>query len=835
MKKLLLFVVLICYNNFYSQCADPSITDFECTPASYAFTGNLTSIANPFSSGINTSATVGQYTGDGTAGFDNLTFDNGSSINLATNNVFKFKVYSTKVVPLVAKLEGGTSAGVEIPLTVDITGAWIEYTVDFSSRSAENHNKIVLFFNFNRTDGTASDVYYIDDIRWEASSSSTLPTVTNFESTKPAVGSYPAKLLTVSNHVPSGINTSNTIGQYTDDGTNGFDGLIFNYGSAIDLSTNNILKIKLYSTRSIQILAKLEGGSSAREIYSDFSGTVGSLNSWVELKFDFSAFANNSTGGDGNTRIVLFVNAAVSTGAAEEIHYLDDIVWAPTSTWTGAADSNWTNAGNWTGGVPTSNSQVSISNVGASPIIGNASDTSVEVNNLVVDNAATLTVKNGSTLLVNGISEGNVTYTRNITTPAATGTTAVDNLEGWHLMASPVLGQVITTTWADANGIASGTASNRGIATYNNAVASGNWNYFSGTTSTFATGSGYSIKRTVTGDVSFTGTLSTVDISNIAISTNTTSFNLVGNPFLAYLKSSLILTTNTNLLDSQTIWIWNPSTKNYETKVTGDDFKIAPGQGFFVKAASAGNIKMPKAAQESGTDTFLKSSSKPEIVINITNGNLERFTKIRYNDNSTTDFDNGFDGELFTGSSNDLTIYSKLVSNTSDKKYQIQSLPNNGLEDMVVPLEFYSKVDNKLTLTADVNGLAENYKVYLEDKVFDTFTRLDESDSEIELDITRGQTNGRFFVHTTANVLSVNDNNISNISLFKSNNNLIIRGLQNAKTDVSIFNTLGVKVSKTSFIASLNYSMNLPKLPTGIYIVTVTSGQIELNKKIIIE
>lgn len=826
-------MVLTCYSNIYSQCTDPLITDFECSPASYAFTGSLTSTANPFSTGINTSANVGQYTDDGTAAFDNLTFDNGGVIDLSTNNIFKFKVYSTNVVPLVVKLEGGTSPGVEIPVAIDITGAWIEYTVDFSSRSAENHQKVVFFFRFNQTDGTSSDIYYVDDIRWETGTTSTLPTVTDFESTKPAIGSYPTKLLTVSNHVPSGINTSSTIGQYTDDGTNGFDGLIFDYGSAIDLTTNNILKIKLYSTSSIQILAKLEGGSADREIWSSFSGDEGALNSWIEFTYDFSLYSNNSTGGDGNTRIVLFVNAGVSSGTTSDIFYIDDVVWGPTSTWTGAVDSDWTDAGNWTGGVPSSISQVSIPNVGTSPIIGDSSDTNVEVNNLTVDGAATLTVKNGSTLLVNGISEGNVSYTRNITTPVATGIPAVDNLEGWHLMSSPVSGQALTTTWADENGIASGTSSNRGIASYNN--TSGNWDYFTGTSSTFSTGSGYSIKRTLTGDVSFTGTLSTVDVDDIAISTNTTSFNLVANPFLAYANSALILTTNTTLLDSETIWLWDPSTKNYETKVTGDNFKIAPGQAFFVKAASAGNITIPKAVQETGTDTFLKSNLKPEIVINITDGDLMRFTKIRYDESSTTDFDNGFDGEIFTGFSSKLNIYSKLVANSSDKKYQIQSLPNNDLDTMIIPLEISSEDDTSITISANIISLPENYKVFLEDRLLNTFTRLDEVSNTIELNILKGETTNRFFVHTTSSALSTDLVNTTNISVYKSNNDLRINGLENSTTKVSLFNILGAEVMTTSFIATSNHTLALPKLSKGVYIVAIESDKVQLNKKIIID
>jgi hypothetical protein len=45
--------------------------------------------------------------------------------------------------------------------------AWTEYTLDFSDQAIANHNKIVLFFNGGAAEGTATDIYYIDDLKWE--------------------------------------------------------------------------------------------------------------------------------------------------------------------------------------------------------------------------------------------------------------------------------------------------------------------------------------------------------------------------------------------------------------------------------------------------------------------------------------------------------------------------------------------------------------------------------------------------------------------------------------------------------------------------------------------
>ena len=74
-------------------------------------------------------------------------------------------------------------------------------------------------------------------------------------------------------------------------------------------------KRQLYSPSSIQVLVKLEGGTDG-EVWSDYSLE----NTWEEFNFDFS-----SSVGNGNTKIVLFFNAAQETGTSTDIYYIDDI------------------------------------------------------------------------------------------------------------------------------------------------------------------------------------------------------------------------------------------------------------------------------------------------------------------------------------------------------------------------------------------------------------------------------------------------------------------------------------------------------------------------------
>ncbi|QTE22405.1 T9SS type A sorting domain-containing protein [Polaribacter cellanae] len=842
MKKIVLLLAFISYNAFYAQCADPIITNFECSPPSYTPTGNLTPVTNPFSESINTSANVGRYTDDGTAAFDNLTFDKGAAIDLSTNNILKFKIYSTKLVPLVVKLEGGaTSTALETPLTIDVTNSWVEYTVDLSSQSAEDHQKLVFFFNFNKTDGTATDIYYIDDIRWEASTTSTDPVVTDFESTKPSQGGFPNNKLTiVSNHVSSGINTSASIGKYKDDGTNGFDGLIFEYGTAINLATNNILKIKLYTPTSIQILAKLEGGTEAREVFSPFSTAIGPVNSWIEFTFDFSAYANNASGGDGNTRIVLFVNAAVTSGTPSDIYYLDDIIWTNKTTWTGAVSTDWALPGNWTGGVPTSTSEVIIPDVANDPIIGVLTSTGAVTGNITTNNV--LTIASGSSLIVNGIATGEVTYKRNLVTPALTGDAVADKLEGWHLVGSPVNGQGYNNSYANTNGIAT-SGTKRGIATYNNAVATGNWSYLQDNDSnsgTFRTATGYTVKTATTSNVSFKGTLNTVEVNKAITVGAGTPFNLLSNPFASYINSGafLNLKKNSDKLTSKTIWVWNSSTKNYDTKVSGDAFKLAPGQGFFVSSSSAGDVTFEKSIQShQGTDTFLKPEPKPEVELTITDGTLNRYAKLYYNKLASKGFDNGLDGETFGGVPNKLDVFTQLLENNKGKNYQIQALPNTNLESNIIPVGIKAEAGKQITFSAKAINLPSNIYVFLEDRITNTFTNLSEENSNYKVTLFKSLNGiGRFYLHTTQSTLSVADAPIEDISIYKTDiNNLKIVGLPNGNTSIKLFNIVGKQIINSSFTSNGVKDITLPKIANGIYIVQLITEAGQLNKKIILD
>ena len=218
---------------------DPNIiSDFQCQ-ANVVLDG-VEAVLNPDESGANTSRFVGQYN-DPSAPWDALIIDYGSSIDLSTFNTFKIKVKSSVAGILKAKLEGGSSPGKEVDANITNTSGWVEYSFDFSDQFNQNHTKLVLFFNAG-VENDGSDVYYIDDLKWVttpdpcAGVATDLNVVNDFDCQKNQ--EVPEVELTA-NPSKSDINNSKFVGKYIDE-MGSFDAVIIDYGSSIDLSTNNV-------------------------------------------------------------------------------------------------------------------------------------------------------------------------------------------------------------------------------------------------------------------------------------------------------------------------------------------------------------------------------------------------------------------------------------------------------------------------------------------------------------------------------------------------------------------------------------------------------------------
>jgi hypothetical protein len=522
-----------------------------------------------------------------------------------------------------------------------------------------------------------------------------------------------------------------------------------------------------------------------------------------------------------------------------------------------AAGGNWDTGATWnSGSIPNSatmpvevigtnavtlnqNADVLELNLLSGSILNLSATHGITVNGSLINNG-TINANSGSSIKISGTSTGNITYNLNV------------NDTNWHLLSSPVEGEGYDTSWVDANLIDNTTrttGTNVGIATYiNTSDADGDWTYATdGSSGNFDTGKGYSIKRDATGsDIAFTGTLKVNDAS-LAITANDIGggsenrWTLIGNPFPSYINVTSLLglaANGTALEDSrEALYVFDNNKSGgagYSPITTG---YIHPGQAFFVNSNVASTniaINQDMLSHQTGI-TFYKNTN-PSINLILSDGNNTKNTEINYIADKTTGLDPRFDLGTFTGTSTSFNVYSHLVSNSNGVDFIRQALPID-YENQVIPIGVNAAFGKEITFTAQALNLPQDIKVFLEDRTANTFTRLDEANSEYTVTLNNAANGiGQFYLHTSKSSLSVKDVNLNNISVYTTDDSTLkIVGLYQGKSDVKLFNILGKQVFSTSFKSNGVQEISLPKLATGIYIVQVATENGKLNKKIVLE
>ena len=609
---------------------------------------------------------------------------------------------------------------------------------------------------------------------------------------------------------------SNYITSGTGSFTNSEAGDFLVLGNVVgDGNINNNITINLKDSTGL-IIDTVTLGGGAGEAPSGNAGTIGD-----------ESVQRIPNGTDTNTHDSDFSKGVTSLGALN-----------PTQvSWDGSSSTAWSNALNWaTGSVPISSDNVYIS----SGLTNYPTVTSVVTINY-------LTIASGATLKATNTFTANVTYNRTLT-----------NGSQWYYMSSPVVGETYNDAWATANSVISGQNNNKGLSWYDNTsydtdtgagdTETGYWRYLQSDDSnngSFNVGQGYGVITSSSTTVSFIGTGINTSSQTRAITTDVSNFNMVGNPFTSFLNLGNFFVDNpkTTVLAETEAYFWNGS--SYDTKTSGlhSTYEIAPGQGFFIEAAVDTNLTFDisdtnhLANTAEGADTFQKSS-RPEIHLFLSDGATSRYSNIYYINGTTTGFDNGYDGKLFGGVSHPFALYTHLISGSEGKHFQLQSLPKDNYENMVIPIGINADAGKEITFSTEVLNLPTGLKVYLEDRETNTFTRLDELGNKYTIILNETSHGiGRFYLHTTESTLSSNTNSVfKNIRIYKTDHTTLrIIGLSPGKTTVKLFNMLGKQLLNSSFTTNDVHDISLPQLSTGIYLIQLESEKGTLNNKIILE
>jgi len=342
MKKITLLFSLLSIVSF-----GQTNVDFEPggTGASWTWTVDQNSsnpaleiVANPNSTGINTSANVAKFTATGAGEPWALTYtDNMGSFTFSENNsIVKIKIRKDIPTPVGLKFEDTSvpppypSRIVEVANT-QVNGDWEELTFNFSIAIGETFNRMIIIPDFY--DRSIDTTIYFDDISFNAGGSVVNYNLEDIDFETPGFGAdwvwtvhnnntNPA-LEFVANPNTSGINSTSTVAKFTS----------LNFGAAWALTftdyvgtftfdqSNKIVTLMVNKSVISDVGVKFEGPGGVHEIKIPNTLTDGS---WEQLTFDFSAQI-------GNTYNRLVIIPDFADRSQNNVSYFDQISFGGTA------------------------------------------------------------------------------------------------------------------------------------------------------------------------------------------------------------------------------------------------------------------------------------------------------------------------------------------------------------------------------------------------------------------------------------------------------------------------------------------------------------------------
>ena len=300
MRKILHLLVILLALAGYSQAQ--MVANYECIPMNPMLGGAddssyFTVVANPDQSGINTSYFVGKFVRDKDGvpwgGFWSAL---PAPIDVTVNKYVHVKIWKPRISPVKFKIEGGAAGNLEIPSInpQTQTGVWEEVVFDFSSKTG-TYPTVVFMPDFEDPLTLTQDiVIYFDDIFLNndpTPGSAAVDIIEDYEIMPlnpmfggPADSSY---MTLVANPDKSGINTSNYVIHFHRD-KDGVPWGGFWSPTAVDVTTNKYVHVKVWKPRISPIRFKIEGGAAGTlELPSTNAQT--SIGTWEDMVFDFSS------------------------------------------------------------------------------------------------------------------------------------------------------------------------------------------------------------------------------------------------------------------------------------------------------------------------------------------------------------------------------------------------------------------------------------------------------------------------------------------------------------------------------------------------------------------
>lgn len=504
-----------------------------------------------------------------------------------------------------------------------------------------------------------------------------------------------------------------------------------------------------------------------------------------------------------------------------------------TTTFNGNLSNAWEITANWDNGTPVSTSNVIIP--AGKNVIVNSNN---ECNNLTVESTSSLTINSGKTLTVNGslllksdnngtasfidngtVSYNNATFERYI--PA--------NL--FYMVAMPISNTISAGTNAGQTGDVFKYCT---LDSYNEAS-----NSYTGLTASndVTPDKGYVVKYVAGNNapnfkvISFSGSLNTGTI-NIPVTKNSDGYNLIPNPYPSSIDWNAASGWTKNS-ENNTTYIYSHSQSQWSqfdgsTGIHGASRYIAPGQSFFVKVSSAGNITMNNNVRVHNATTLLKSS----------NNIVDNLIKLRVSGDANSIKDETvvyFANNPASSGSEKWFSYEptapSLYTVKNNQNYAINILPDANTT-VAVTLAFKAGANGNYTIdVAELGNFTLCSTVILED-LFTGSTHNLLANPAYSFTANTTDNVNRFVLHF-ASAVGTGEISKTNSNVYSYENNIYVNTNESIKK-VNIYNAIGQLVKSVYNVNGL-LKIDMHEQPTGYYIVNVVTDNGVANQKVLIK
>jgi hypothetical protein len=322
--------------------------------------------------------------------------------------------------------------------------------------------------------------------------------------------------------------------------------------------------------------------------------------------------------------------------------------------------------------------------------------------------------------------------------------------------------------------------------------------------------------------VDVTGTPNMGNIS-VPVTVNNDGWNLVGNPYASFIDWTHYRTNAGIAINSQFLF-YDEAIEDFAAGNPGD--VLAPSQGFWIEATSAGNAIFQESNKIVNTSSSFRSRNEQLFAVRVSS-DLIRFTS-----NTYIRFDESAD--VSYSANHDLTFHQlpnakapSLFSHSSDgKNLRINELQPE--ESFSLPLTFISGIDGtyQISLHHIESAQLEGYNsIILEDKK--TGEIIDITNLNYEFEGLVDDDKDRFILHfNKKSTLAIAAT--SNVSFINSSDGVFV----NFNLDelvpayVTVYNLAGQEIVNTQLVAAEKnkYSIALPESFRGAYIIRVVVG-----------